>query len=93
MPHKQRSWTIQRHLLTKAEGWSRWDQAYQSLLAWTSPCLQQIDEQEGTDKKSHLCPGFEPAASSEPDDRPTARTLTDVLPDAAVALAADPHLS
>jgi hypothetical protein len=81
MPQKQRSWTIQRHFLAKAEGWSRWDQAYQSLLAWTSPCLQQIDEQEGTDEKSHLCPDFDPAASAEPDHRTTTRALTDVLPD------------
>ncbi len=93
MPQKERSWTIQRHFRACAQGWRRWDQAYQSLLAWSSPCLPHIDEQEGIDANSYLRPGFDPPASSEPDDRPTARTLIDVLPDTAVALAAGPPLS
>jgi hypothetical protein len=87
MPQKTRLWTIQRHFLANAEGWSRWDQAYQSLLIWTNACPELADEQEKTNENGHLCTSVEPTTNSEPDDRATNRAITDPLSDSGMALA------
>jgi hypothetical protein len=86
MHQKQRSWSVQRQGVAKPEGWSRWDQAYQALLTWTSPCHQPSHGQEVTNEDCRLRARFQPAAGAKPDHRTATGTLTDALPAAAVVL-------
>jgi hypothetical protein len=62
MPQKKRSWMLQRQYLAKPEGWSRWDQAYQALLAWSSNGHQPTNEQEEANENCHLRASFDPAS-------------------------------
>ncbi len=93
MPQQDRSWSIQRHFRACSQGWRRWDQAYQLLLASRSPRPPPGDREEGVNENSYLCPRFDFAASAEPDHRTTTGAATDALPGPAVVLAGRADLS
>jgi hypothetical protein len=65
-------WQTQRQMIEQADGWSRWDRAYQMLLSWSSGPLNTkpytYPREETIQEKSHahrdVCPGIYPNASS-----------------------------
>lgn len=71
---KARQWKITRQLVPHPDAQRRWDQAYQSLLSWTStPVQSAMTEPEQTNQEEahadcRLRSGFHPKPSSGSDD-------------------------
>jgi hypothetical protein len=67
--NRTRAWRIQRQLIERSDAQTRWDQAYQHLLQWTTtnqegvkPCLTP-PLQEVPDAYCPLCPCLDQSAS------------------------------
>jgi hypothetical protein len=70
---KTRPWKITRQLVTHPDAQRRWDQAYQSLLRWTSVPVQSamIEPDQTNQEEAHadccVRSGLHPTASPNTD--------------------------
>ena len=76
MSRQRHHWQTHRQMIKQADGWPRWDRAYQAVLSWTSRQMKperQNDPHEGRiQEQCHayrdVCPSVYPNPSSGPND-------------------------
>ncbi len=75
MSRQHHHWQTQRQMIEQADGWPRWDRAYQMVLSWTSRPREpkrQNDPQEGRIQEMchayrDVCPSVNPNPGSGPN--------------------------
>jgi hypothetical protein len=75
MSRQRHHWQIRRQMSEQADGWPRWDRAYQAVLSWTGCQMEPKRDSDPTERqiqeKCHayrdVCASIYPNSSSGPN--------------------------